>query len=224
MANLPRRNYTLQSNIDLLEKELSYAGHIGLTMVLIECPSDKASVKAMADVINRRLNPLDITSGHHITSVAIKVPLVPMLTQTNQHREQPQPVDLDEPWSRWNFVRSLCKHNARVMLALTLTADLPDAKRLDRWLGEPVALLCTATSVFLTNQKQYPVLSREHQRFISQLHHKVARRCSMVVQGNNQHQSLANYCQYLAHLRDLANQENPLSNYEDSLQFPLQVI
>lgn len=221
---MPRRNYTLQSNVDLLEKELSYAGHIGLVMVVIECPFEMASAKAMADVINRRLNPLDVTSGHHITSVAIKVPLVPMHTQTNQHREQHEPGDLDEPWTRWNFVRTLCQHNARVMLALTLTADLPDDKRLDRWLGEPVAMLFMSTSVFITNQKQYPVLSREHQRFISKIHQKIPRRCSMVVQGNNQHASLANYCQYLAHLRKLANEENTFTNYEDSLQFPLQVI
>jgi protein arginine N-methyltransferase 5 len=40
---------------------------------------------------------------------------------------------------------------------------LPSEPELTRWLGEPIKTLLIPTSIFLTNKKGYPVLSRPYQ-------------------------------------------------------------
>ena len=74
--------------------------------------------------------------------------------------------------------------SARLMCpALQLTSDIPDEQQLLRWLGEPVRVVYVPTrylqllrfatlkhhSVFLTNAKGFPVLSRAHQAFLKAL-------------------------------------------------------
>jgi hypothetical protein len=41
-----------------------------------------------------------------------------------------------------------------------MTEDLPGREILQRWRGEPVRALIFPTSIFLTNKKGYPVLSK----------------------------------------------------------------
>lgn len=41
-----------------------------------------------------------------------------------------------------------------------MTEDLPSREVLQRWRGEPVRALIFPTSIFLTNKKGYPVLSK----------------------------------------------------------------
>lgn len=60
---------------------------------------------------------------------------------------------LDRPPPR-SPVSSLCA------LCAEITEDLPSRDVLLRWLGEPVKAIIVPTSIFLTNKKGYPVLSR----------------------------------------------------------------
>lgn len=52
---------------------------------------------------------------------------------------------------------------------LELTADLPPQSILERWVGEPVKAVIAPTSIFLTNKKGFPTLSRRHQDFVTAL-------------------------------------------------------
>lgn len=70
---------------------------------------------------------------------------------------------------RWNHFRSLCDYNRRLGVALELTANLPPPEVIDRWLGEPVRAVVVSTSLFLTNKKGYPVLSKQHQAIVRRL-------------------------------------------------------
>ena len=58
---------------------------------------------------------------------------------------------------------------------LELTGDLPEDIELDRWFGEPLKAIVLPTSIFLTNKKGFPVLSKKHQaivqRFFSVTNH-----------------------------------------------------
>lgn len=52
---------------------------------------------------------------------------------------------------------------------LELSSDLPDVNILNKWPGEPVRAIVIPTSVFLTNKKGYPVLSKPHQLFVMKM-------------------------------------------------------
>ncbi len=68
--------------------------------------------------------------------------------------------------TRWNLIRTACDSQKKLSMALELSADLPSPEVLDSWCGEPIKALIVPTSVFLTNKKGYPVLSRAHQAFV----------------------------------------------------------
>jgi protein arginine N-methyltransferase 5 len=78
-------------------------------------------------------------------------------------------VDGSDPWTDWHCVREVCEGGHQLLVALELTANLPDDANLDRWIGEPVKTLILSPSVWLTNPKGYPVLSKRHQGFIHKM-------------------------------------------------------
>lgn len=46
---------------------------------------------------------------------------------------------------------------------------MPSDAVIDKWLGEPIKAAILPTSIFLTNKKGFPVLSKAHQRIIFRL-------------------------------------------------------
>lgn len=67
-------------------------------------------------------------------------------------------------------------------VALEIGADLPSNHVIDRWLGEPIKAAILPTSIFLTNKKGFPVLSKMHQRLIFRLLKVGGRRVLKVLQ------------------------------------------
>lgn len=53
--------------------------------------------------------------------------------------------------------------------AIDVGADIPSDTVIDKWLGEPIKAAILPTSIFLTNKKGFPVLSKAHQRIIFRL-------------------------------------------------------
>ena len=51
-----------------------------------------------------------------------------------------------------------------------MTEDLPPRQTLQRWRGEPVKAIIFPTSIFLTNKKGFPVLSKPHQLFVLEMY------------------------------------------------------
>lgn len=56
-----------------------------------------------------------------------------------------------------------------VAQALEIGADVPSDTVIDKWLGEPIKAAVLPTSIFLTNKKGFPVLSKAHQRIVFSL-------------------------------------------------------
>uniref|UniRef100_A0A672LNB0 Protein arginine N-methyltransferase 5 n=1 Tax=Sinocyclocheilus grahami TaxID=75366 RepID=A0A672LNB0_SINGR len=122
-------------------------------------------------------------------------------------------------------ILTLCDYNKRICLAIEIGADLPSDTLIDKWLGEPIKAAILPTSIFLTNKKGFPVLSKAHQRIIFRLFKLEAQ---FIFTGENRHneKDLRSYLQYLEYL----NQNRPAPNayehfakgYEDYLQSPLQ--
>ncbi|KAJ2905446.1 hypothetical protein GGI21_004166, partial [Coemansia aciculifera] len=75
-------------------------------------------------------------------------------------------------WQRWNRVRVLCGHHARLQVALELGFDACD---LSQWRAEPVQLVVLPTDAFIPNASGFPVLRRDHQAEIKRwMDHAVA--------------------------------------------------
>ena len=55
------------------------------------------------------------------------------------------------------------------LTAIEVGADMPSEAVIDKWLGEPIKAAILPTSIFLTNKKGFPVLSKAHQRIIFSL-------------------------------------------------------
>lgn len=70
---------------------------------------------------------------------------------------------------RWHKFHTMCDCYKKMGVALELTADLPSEEVLQRWLAEPIKCVILSTSLFLTNKKGYPVLSRAHQAYLRRL-------------------------------------------------------
>uniref|UniRef100_A0A7N6F9V1 Protein arginine N-methyltransferase 5 n=1 Tax=Anabas testudineus TaxID=64144 RepID=A0A7N6F9V1_ANATE len=115
--------------------------------------------------------------------------------------------------------------NLRICLAIEVGADMPSDAVIDKWLGEPIKAAILPTSIFLTNKKGFPVLSKAHQRVIFRLFKLEAQ---FIFTGTSRHteKDFRSYLQYLEYL----NQNRPAPNayelfakgYEDYLQSPLQ--
>lgn len=56
-----------------------------------------------------------------------------------------------------------------ILEAIEVAADMPSDAVIDKWLGEPIKAAILPTSIFLTNKKGFPVLSKAHQRIIFRL-------------------------------------------------------
>uniref|UniRef100_A0A4W6CT68 Protein arginine N-methyltransferase 5 n=1 Tax=Lates calcarifer TaxID=8187 RepID=A0A4W6CT68_LATCA len=120
---------------------------------------------------------------------------------------------------------TLCDYNKRICLAIEVGADMPSDAVIDKWLGEPIKAAILPTSIFLTNKKGFPVLSKAHQRIIFRLFKLEAQ---FIFMGTSRHtdKDFRSYLQYLEYL----NQNRPAPNayelfakgYEDYLQSPLQ--
>ncbi|KAH7054416.1 arginine N-methyltransferas-like protein [Macrophomina phaseolina] len=82
-------------------------------------------------------------------------------------RKENRELDLFGTWDAWNVIRTVCRYNSRLSVALALPRQLPPISVQSRWFSEPLRLLCIPGSVFLKNKKGYSVLSISHQAIIT---------------------------------------------------------
>ncbi|XP_053909113.1 LOW QUALITY PROTEIN: protein arginine N-methyltransferase 5 [Cuculus canorus] len=132
--------------------------------------------------------------------------------------------DLAWHWE-WHNFRTLCDYNNAVGVALEVGPDLPSAAAVARWLGEPVKAAILPTSLFLTNKKGFPVLSRPHQRLLGRL---LKLDVQVVLWGAPRHgaKPLSGTCSTWStlgqHRPPPSAYELFARGYEDYLQSPLQ--
>ena len=69
-------------------------------------------------------------------------------------------------WEAWNTIRSVCKYNSRLSLALEVPRKLPSLAIQARWFSEPVRLITIPSASFLVNARGSFVLSKAHQWFL----------------------------------------------------------
>lgn len=70
-------------------------------------------------------------------------------------------------WDAWNVVRSICKYNARLFVALDVPRLLPPQSTISRWFSEPSRLLILSEHTFVDDARNKPVLFKPHQALIT---------------------------------------------------------
>jgi len=131
----------------------------------------------------------------------------------------------NDPWEWWARLREMCVPTPCLAVALELTADLPSADAVLRWLGEPIKAVILPTSVFLINSAGYPVLPKAHQAIVRSLFKFDPQ---FVIKGSYAKGAEGDepYLRYLRHLHTKRPTLGPVetfgAGYEDVLQFPLQ--
>ncbi|XP_063079914.1 protein arginine N-methyltransferase 5 [Engraulis encrasicolus] len=213
---------TVRNNSEqAMVQELNYCAYLSLPAFMI--PLTTPHFANMARVLLSH-----IQTGHHLTTFWIRVPLMDpedMLDDIVENAPSSSNSDEEKTWHWWNSFRTLCDYNKRVCLAIEIVSDVPSDAVIEKWLGEPIKAAILPTSIFLTNKKGFPVLSKAHQRVIVRLFKLDVQ---FIFTGTSQHseRDFRVYLQYLEYL----NQSRPAPNsydmfskgYEDYLQSPLQ--
>ncbi|KAJ1523643.1 hypothetical protein ONE63_001486 [Megalurothrips usitatus] len=212
--------YRRQSE-EALAQEMTYASHLNLCAMIV--PLTSINQTNLARTIFSKV------VGVFSYQIWVRVPLESPFAQALELRKDvANKEDLlrakeHNPWEWWNVFRSICNYDRRLGVALEVTPDIPSAEEITRWLGEPVRCLLLPTSLFLTNKKGYPVLSRAHQLLCRKF---VPLGVQVVITGSVVHGSVQYYQQYVDHLWQSVRLNDPLvgfaRGYEDFLQCPLQ--
>ncbi|RXM28885.1 Protein arginine N-methyltransferase 5 [Acipenser ruthenus] len=193
---------TIRKNSEAaLVQELNFAAYLGLPAFMI--PLRQENNANLARILLNHIH-----TGHHSSMFWISVPLMAAEDVRDDIIE-------NEPINR--------KDDGTIEIG----ADLPSEAVIDKWLGEPIKAAILPTSIFLTNKKGFPVLSKLHQRIIFRLFKLDAQ---FIFTGSNRHsdKEFRSYLQYLQYL----NENRPAPNsyevfakgYEDYLQSPLQAV
>lgn len=209
-----------QNSEKAIMQELNFASHLGVPAIMISLNSSNCINLA------RTLNEHIQCGNNH--QYWIKVPLaapVDELDDIFDHDNKEDKVWVEDTWTWYNKFRSVCESNKKMGIALEFTADLPTIDILDRWIGESVKCIIIPTTLFLTNKRGFPVLSRAHQTCVKKFFKMDVQ---VVISGHTRHseKGLLAYQQYLDHLWQ--NQDPPSEiekfarGYEDYLQCPLQ--
>ncbi|KAM8948594.1 protein arginine N-methyltransferase 5 isoform 2-T2 [Lycaon pictus] len=205
-------------------QELNFGAYLGLPAFLL--PLNQEDNTNLARVLTNHIH-----TGHHSSMFWMRVPLVAPEDLRDDIIENAPSTHTEEysgeekTWMWWHNFRTLCDYSKRIAVALEIGADLPSNHVIDRWLGEPIKAAILPTSIFLTNKKGFPVLSKMHQRLIFRL---LKLEVQFIITGTNHH-SEKEFCSYLQYLEYLSQNRPPpnayelfAKGYEDYLQSPLQ--
>uniref|UniRef100_A0A4W5RVR8 Protein arginine N-methyltransferase 5 n=1 Tax=Hucho hucho TaxID=62062 RepID=A0A4W5RVR8_9TELE len=213
-----------QNSEAALVQELNFSAYLGLPAFMV--PLKGPHCANLARVL---LN--HIQTGHHSCMFWIRVPLISTddmrddIIENEPTKHTDDGSDDEKTWAWWHSFRTLCDYNKRICLAIEVGENMPSDAVIDKWLGEPIKAAVLPTSIFLTNKKGFPVLSKAHQKIIFRLFKLEAQ---FIFTGTSRHseKDFRSYLQYLEYL----NQNRPVPNayelfakgYEDYLQSPLQ--
>ncbi|XP_052867617.1 protein arginine N-methyltransferase 5 [Anopheles cruzii] len=156
-------------------------------------------------------------------TLLVEVPMVnPTVAQCCWRRDVDgeEPPVADDPWKWWNTFRSHADFNHQVKVALELTVDVPQQGEIYRWMGEPIDAVVLPANVFLTNAKNYPVLSKAHQSIVTFLYRTFS--CHFILKANPADGHLVHYVDYIKHILSANYVPDPMQGYDDLLEIPLQ--
>lgn len=133
----------------VLLNECNYAKFIGINKLIMAPPRDLNNLQYYAQILLKLLEKLEPSS-----ILSISLPLC----------EDSDPL---ATWELWNSIRKLCNYHPSLTISLALPRVKTPNYVLNRWLVEPVSCLLVSSSIFATNQYNYPVLHKFNQILIN---------------------------------------------------------
>lgn len=137
----------------VLLNECKYARFVGINKLILPPPRELSDLQRYSQVIARLLNNETISTNPPLL-LSISLPLY----------EDSDPL---ATWELWNTVRKLCDYHPSLSISLAVPRKRTPSHVLNRWLCEPVSCLLISSSIFATNQYNYPVLHKFNQNLIS---------------------------------------------------------
>ena len=71
-------------------------------------------------------------------------------------------AEAERLYERFLELKQLCEHSVFLYVMISLGADLPDRRIIDRFYSENMYAVQLPVSAFISNQKGFPVLSKVH--------------------------------------------------------------
>ncbi|KAE9975217.1 hypothetical protein BLS_002713 [Venturia inaequalis] len=164
----------------ILNLEIAYAAFCGIQNVLVPGPTLYASVlgSSMLTQYARAIKEA-LTIGPYV-QFHILLPMIPSngkpasvqphlsdFARISNDEDLSKSADPWSPWEAWNLIRSVCKYNGRLSVAISLPKHLPSSSIQSRWCCEPVRMLFIPESTFVPNRMGQPVLSKGHKALIT---------------------------------------------------------
>uniref|UniRef100_A0A915KPU6 Uncharacterized protein n=1 Tax=Romanomermis culicivorax TaxID=13658 RepID=A0A915KPU6_ROMCU len=167
-----------------LQEELSYYSYLCVPAILLELkrPKHPNLAKMINDFLESTSGPVvwavvptTIENSHGLPNGMssgsgdsdVNSHLDESCSSSNFDSESEAETDT---WYWFQRFRTACDNKLRLGAVLKLTSDLPEnPEKLKRWMGEPLKAFTVDTSIFLTNDKRFPVLTKGHQAYIKQL-------------------------------------------------------
>ncbi|XP_066592801.1 protein arginine N-methyltransferase 5 [Prorops nasuta] len=212
-SNIPE---VRKNSEETLKQELSLASHLGLQGITFKLTRGRNKNVNLSRIIYEKL------ATPYCYQMWVQVPMANPAKQSYSYRNV-ETSSIENPWEWWNSFRALCDYDKKLGVALIVSHDLPDMEEIDRWLGEQVKCLVLPTTLFITNKKGYPVLSKAHQTVIRKFY---ASDRQFLLTGANRYQNIGYYYHYLDYLWKSCQVSSPLEQFargfEDFLQCPLQ--
>lgn len=138
--------------LKVLLNECKYARFVGINKLILAPPRDLSNLQLYGQMIYRLLQNRIVFAAPALT-ISISLPLY----------EDSDPL---ATWELWNTVRKQCEYHPSLTISLALPRTRTPSYVLNRWLAEPVSCLLVSSSIFASNQYDYPVLHKFNQNLI----------------------------------------------------------
>ncbi|GMM54293.1 protein arginine N-methyltransferase [Maudiozyma humilis] len=148
-SDLIKREMSMQ----VLLNECKLAKNIGVTQVILAPPRDISNLKLYAQMVARLLTCELFNSEDSQMVLSVSLPMY-------------EDSDALATWDLWNTLRRLCDYHQALMVSLAFPRTKVPNHVVVRWLAEPVSCLLLSSSIFVTNQYDYPVLHKFNQALI----------------------------------------------------------
>ncbi|KAL5091963.1 hypothetical protein Trisim1_002356 [Trichoderma cf. simile WF8] len=163
----------------VLNLEINYASWCGVKSIIITGPGRDASKDGGSQGIAQYSRAVQeaLTIAPAIT-ILIHIPMYrepPVGTQAETlsslngeeaSKSSGGDIDIFTTWDSWHQIRSVCRYNPRLLVALKMPRVVPEKDLQNRWFCEPLHYLTFSPEVFQKNKIGYPSLSKNHQEVI----------------------------------------------------------
>ncbi|AET40191.1 protein arginine N-methyltransferase Ecym_5439 [Eremothecium cymbalariae DBVPG len=144
-----------EMSYQVLRYEFEYARSYGIKQVILAPPRNLGNLNFYVQKIARLL--YSIQNDRPTTRLPLLSISLPLFEDT----------DPLSTWELWNTIRKQCKYHPLLTITLALPRCRTPSYVLNRWLAEPVSCLLVSSSIFATNQYNYPVLNKFNQELIT---------------------------------------------------------